>query len=503
MSCWSIITGSGSIPTSASSVSNKQTTLDIRDYQEVQLFILIRAAKNTRFGERYNFTDLQRYEDFRETVPISFYEDINSRIEDLKSGAENLFWPGTINKFAVSAGTSGEGKHLPLSEKRLKSDKRFMNQVASSYLRQRPNILNLWGKHISLPGTLEQKGDIYLGEISGFTARQIPWWLSLFQLIPAEELVNLPFQKKINKVIEKGIKKDVRVISSAPSWLLTMFQRILEQTGAQSIAEIWPNLKLLVCGGVKLANYRDHLQNLIQNPAVDFIETYGASEGYFSYTDDLREDDMKLVIDNRIFYEFVPHPLPDQDSLAIQQTVPLWEVEPDTPYAMIVSTDAGLWRYPMNDIIRFTQTDPPRIKVMGRVSEMLDDYGEALYAYEANQALVEAASALEISICDFAIGATIENQQSAPKHFWFVQIPDPVHRDTLNRLAERIDSILIDKNRHYAIRRESGALGKPEVNSISQQQINNWLEENEKQKAQGKLPSILTGKEDIRFFKSR
>lgn len=477
--------------------------MDIRDYQEVQLFILIRAAKNTRFGEKYNFTDLQRYEDFRDTVPISFYKEISSRIADLKSGAENIFWPGRINKFALSSGTCGKGKHLPLTSKRLKSDKRFLNFIASSYLKQHPNFFRLWGKHLSLPGTIEKQDNYHIGEVSGFTAHQVPWWLSPFQLIDIEKLTSLPFREKINSVLEEGVKEDVRVITSTPSWLLTIFQRILRQTGAESISEIWPNLKLLICGGVKLANYRNHLENLIQSPDVDFIETYGASEGYFAYTDDLQKDDMKLVIDNRIFYEFIPHPLPDRDSLAIQQTVPLWKVEADTPYAMIVSTDAGLWRYPMNDIIRFTQTDPPRIKVMGRVSEMLDDYGEALYAYEANQALTEAASALEISICDFTIGATIEDQQSAPKHFWFVQIPDPVHRDTLNRLAGRIDSILKDKNRHYAIRRDSGALAKPEVNSISQQQINNWLEQHEKQKAQGKLPSILTGTEDIRFFKSR
>lgn len=474
--------------------------MDIRDYQEVQLFILIRAAKHSRFGKKYNFTDLQRYEDFQETVPISFYEDIESRIDELKSGTENIFWPGSVNKFALSSGTCGEGKHLPLTDKRLKSDKRFMNRIAGSYLKQRPNFFRLWGKHVSLPGTVEQQNNYSIGEVSGFTARQVPWWLSPFQLINVEKLTSLPFREKINKVIEKGVKEDVRVITSTPSWLLTMFQRILQKTGAGSISEIWPGLQLLICGGVKLDNYRNHLQNLIQNSDVDFIETYGASEGYFSYSDDLDNKDMKLVIDNGIFYEFIPHPLPERESLSIQQAIPLWEVEPDTPYAMIVSTDAGLWRYPMNDIIRFTQTNPPRIEVMGRVSEMLDDYGEALYAYEAERALKEAAKALDIGICDFTIGATLEDQQHAPRHYWFVQIPSPIHRDTLDRLGEKVDSILKKKNRHYAIRRESGALAKPKFNSISQQQINNWLQHRNKQKAQGKLPSTLSNKRDIRFF---
>ncbi len=474
--------------------------MNLRDYQEEQLFILIRAAKQTQFGQQYQFTDLQRYEDFQQQVPISFYDDIRPQIEQLKKGARDLLWPGSINKFAVSAGTSGTGKHLPLSTERLDADRHFMRKVTRSYLSQRPNIFRLWGNHISLPGTLEHHKSFDIGEISAFTAKQRPWWLAPFQLIATDELIRMPFGQKIDTVVSRAADSDVRVISAASSWLLTIFQRILQETGADSIAEVWPKLALLVCGGVKLDNYRAHLQKLIQKP-VDFLETYGASEGYFSFTDDLERNDMKLVTDNGIFYEFVPHPLPDQNSMAIQQAVPVWEVEPDTPYAMLVSTNAGLWRYALNDIVQFTQTNPPRIEVMGRVNEMLDDYGEALYSYEAKQALQKASSSLSIETGSFTVGATLESQHDQPRHLWFVQIPNPIHRDTLDRLAEHIDNLLRDTNRHYAIRRESNALGMPEIYSISQQQINNWLKHNGKQKAQGKLPAILRDEEDIRFFK--
>lgn len=473
--------------------------MTLRDYQEEQLFILIRAAKKTKFGQKHQFTGLQRYEDFRKAIPISFYDQIEPKIRELKDGAADIFWPGKVNKFAISAGTSGDGKHLPLTDKRLHSDKLFMRKVAKNYILQRPNILNLWGKHISLPGILEQKRDFQIGEISAHSAQHSPWWLSPFQLFSTDEMIQLSFQKKIERVINKAEKNDVRVITAAPSWLLTIFQEILKQTGANSIAEIWPNLSLLICGGVKLANYRPHLQALIQQP-VDFIETYGASEGYFSFTDNLKQDDMKLVIDNGIFYEFVPNPLPDRDSMAIQEAVPIWEVKADTPYAMLVSTNAGLWRYPLNDIVQFTKTNPPRIKVMGRVNEMLDEYGEALYAYEADQALQEAAKALNIEVGTFTIGATLKDQASLPRHYWFIHVPEAIHRDTLNRLAQKIDTLLRDKNRHYAIRRESEALDKPKVQSISQQKINGWLKNKGKQGAQGKLPSILRNDEDIHFL---
>lgn len=475
--------------------------MDLRDKQEIELFKLIRAAKNTTFGQKYTFSELQRYENFSDEVPISFYSDISKQVEQLKKGGQNILWPGTVSRFAVSAGTSGEGKHLPLTEKRLQSDRRFMRKVTWSYIRQCPNIFRLWGKHISLPGSMEQQSNFEIGEISAFTAQQAPWWLSHFQLVNTGELTQLNFKEKTDLILDKAIGQDIRVITAVPSWLLTIFQRMLENTKADSIGEIWPNLQLLVCGGVKLDNYRSHLKKLLEKPDVSFIETYGASEGYFAFSDLLDKNDLKLVIDNGIFYEFIPDPLPDKDSLTIQEAVPLWEVEPNTPYAMLVSTNAGLWRYALNDIVEFTQTDPPRIKVMGRVSEMLDDYGEALYAYEADKALQKASAELDIEIGTFTVGSILENEESIPHHVWLIQIYNPIHRDTLNRLAKRLDDLLSEINRHYSIRRESDSLGMPEIHSIDQQQINNWLKKKGKQKAQGKLPSILKDKEDIQFFK--
>lgn len=474
--------------------------MDLRDKQEVELFKLIRAAQNTTFGQKHAFADLQRYEDYLEEVPISFYSDISEQVEQLKKGEKNTLWPHEVSRFAVSAGTSGQGKHLPLTDERLQSDRRFMRKVTWSYLRRHPNIFRLWGKHISLPGTMERYSHFEIGEISAFTAQQAPWWLSYFQLVDTGELTQLNFKEKTDQILGKAIDADIRVITAVPSWLLTIFQQILERTGTNSVGEIWPNLQLLVCGGVKLDNYRSHLKKLLKKPDVDFIETYGASEGYFAFSD-LRKKDLKLVIDNGIFYEFIPNPLPDKDSLTIQETVPIWKVETDTPYAMLVSTNAGLWRYALNDIVQFTQTDPPRIEVMGRVSEMLDDYGEALYSYEANEALQKAASELNIEIGTFTVGSILESEESVPHHVWFIQVHDPVHRDTLDRLAKQLDTFLCEINRHYSIRRDSGTLDIPEVHSINQQQINSWLQEKGKQKAQGKLPSILKEKEDIRFFR--
>lgn len=472
-----------------------------KEKQQHVLNHLLETAADTEYGKNHDFGGIDDYGTFRDRLPVTFYEDIALQIERLKQGASGIYWPGTVSNFAVSSGTSGEGKHLPVTEQRLRADHRFMWKLVWSYLKQRPNIFRLAGRHASLPGSIETRDRYSVGEISAFTAGRVAWWLSPFQLIPPETMIRISFEEKIERLVEESPGRDIRVITCVPSWLLTLFQRVLQKTGAGSVREIWPNLSLLVCGGVKLSAYRTHLEKLIGDEKTDFIETYGASEGYFSYTDDLHRTDMRLVTDNGIFYEFIPDPLPGGESLAIQETLPLWDVEPDIPYAVLVSTNAGLWRYALNDIIAFTRTDTPRIRVMGRVSEMLDEFGEAVYAYEAEEALRTASSELGIDTGTFAISASLSNEHRLPRHYWFVQVTGPVHQDTLDRLASSLDTHLRNTNRHYAIRRQSGALDNPVVRSITQKQINRWLEHKGRGRAQGKLPAVLKDEEDAAFFR--
>lgn len=473
----------------ANHLSHLSTAVNIKQTQQQQLYGLLERAQETDFGQKYNFSSIDHYQAFTEEVPLQFYNDLD--ITGLKEGKTDLYWPGKITNFAISAGTSGSGKHLPLSEERLNSDRQFMRLIAQSYLRQRPNIFRLAGYHLSLPGSIERNGELTLGEISGFSGIRAPFLLKPFQLVDPEKLTRLSFREKFDLIADKASEANLKVITAVPSWILTLFQRVLKKTGKSSIAEVWPDLQLLICGGVKLANYKPHLQKLMGDLQPDFIETYGASEGYFAFTDKLGKDDLKLVSDNGIFYEFIANPLPDPDAMSIQDTLPIWEVETGVPYAMVVSTNAGLWRYGLRDIIEFTSLNPPRIKVKGRVSEMLDDFGEGLYVYEAEEALEKTTAKLDLEPGNFTISPQLRSETEIPCHRWFVQFTDPVHTDTLNRLASMLDEYLIDINRHYAIRRESEALGAPRVQSITQDDINRWMEASEKDKAQGKLPKVL------------
>lgn len=465
--------------------------MDTKPIQQLTLRKLLRTAGATRFGRAHQFGAINGYEDYQRMVPVHSYTQIRDDVQQLKNGAENLLWPGSVQRFAVSAGTSGEGKHLPLTEARLQSDRRFMRMVIKDYLRQRPNIFNLAGMHLSMPGSVERHGDIEIGEISGFTAIEAPSLLRMFQVVDPAELTRLSFSEKFEQLLDAALDANIKVITAVPSWILTLFQQVLKRTGKDSIAEVWPDLQLLVCGGVKLANYRPHLQKLAGGLELDFVETYGASEGYIGYSDDLQRPDLRMVIDNGIFFECIPHPLPNTDASAIQETVPLWEVKTGVPYGLLMSTNAGLWRYTLNDIVEFTALDPLRFEVRGRVNDMLDDFGEALYVYEAERALQAVAGRLNRQAGNFAISPVMQSENEVPFHRWFVRFAEPVHTDTLQKIARMIDEELQKMNRHYAIRRESEALGAPQVRSVTQTQINQWMERNNKANAQGKLPRIL------------
>lgn len=465
--------------------------------QQINLFRLLDIAGATEFGKKYGFDSIKEYSIYADRVPIQFYSDLLPYIEKMKQGQPDVLWPGNVDKFAVSAGTTGEGKHLPLSTDRLASDGAYMKDVALSYFKQRPNPFRLFGKHLSLPGSVEQQGSIQIGEVSGFSALNSPFWLRPFQLADPVSLTKLGFQDKFDLLLRKALSSDIRVITAVPSWILTLFQQALHETGKESVEEIWPNLHLMICGGVKLSNYRPHFEKLMGNLQPDFIETYGASEGYLAYSDDFERDDLKLVTDNGIFFEFIKDPLPEKEALAIQDTVPIWQVEKKEPYAVIVSTNAGLWRYALRDVIEFTSTEPPRIIVKGRINEMLDDYGEGLYIYEAEEALSEALGEMDLQKSNFTIVPRLTDETEIPYHHWLVQFSNPIHPDTLKQLAEKIDGKLRKINRHYAIRRESGTLGIPRINSISQQDINRWMDACDKIRAQGKLPKILRENTDL------
>ena len=465
----------------------------VESAQKKVLAGLLRKGARTEYGKRFDFSGITNFEAFTRQVPVTTYDDISSYIERMKKGEKNLLWPGKIHNFAVSAGTTGKGKHIPLSEDRLRSDQRFMRKVMVSYMKQRPNMLPFFmGSHVSLPGNIERldpKSNVRLGEISAYLAKLSPGWLSLFQVRSPQTMIREEWTSKFDRTLEKAVRSDVRKMVAIPSWALRFFQRALEVTGQQHIREIWPNFRLLICGGEALNTYRPHFNQLLEGLNMDYIENYGASESYFAFSDDLKRSDLQLTVDNGVFYEWIPNPKESKNNLMEQKTVPTWEVEKGVPYALVVSSNSGVWRYMINDIVEFTDIEQPRIQVVGRVSEIFDKFGEAVESKEAQTALEKSAKQTGATFSVFTMGGLIDPEIGAPRHYWFIQWVD--QPDDPDRFAQLLDENLSEINRHYHNRRKSMGIHPPVILNLRKSAMYKWREKHQELHAQTKMPRII------------
>ncbi|AXJ02135.1 GH3 auxin-responsive promoter [Cyclonatronum proteinivorum] len=452
----------------------------------------LQFAADTAFGKKYGFKNLKSYHEFRKTVHITSFKDYDTYREAIKRGEPDLTWPGTSGKFAISAGTTGAPKDIPIFPERERSDKIFLRRVALSYLRKNPNIFKIWGKQMSLPGTIERDPDypgVLFGEISGHLALMAPPVLSRIQILEPQQSVWMTFKDKLEIAVERGVKHDLRVLTSLPSVMLRYFQMVLDYTGKDHIGDVWPNFRLLVSGGEPLPSYKNHLQKLCEGMPLHFIENYGASEGYFAFNTHQDRTDMKLVVDNNVFYEFIPNPSQNRDELYLQETIPIWEVEAGKPYAMVVTTNSGLWRYLLNDLVIFTDLSQPRIRVAGRASDVLDNYGETIEAIHVQECLERVTAKTGGIFSSCTVGVVHEDAKKSPHHVWFIRFAE--RPQDLQAFAKAVDEDLARTNRSYNIRRNGDAIGMPEFYALTQEAITSWQNEHTKVKAQTKFPRMI------------
>ncbi|MEX0771562.1 MAG: GH3 auxin-responsive promoter family protein [Balneolales bacterium] len=465
----------------------------VKNAQVKILDYLVNKGRNTEFGKKHAFSSIKNLSDYKKNVPISYYKDLEPFIDKMKAGKKDVLWPGTITEYAVSAGTSGKGKHIPLSKERFRCDQKYMRRVVLNYLSQSRNVLSVFGSHVSLPGNidmLESNPNVKIGEISAFLAKESPRYLSMFQIRSPEKMIQEKWADKFERCLNKAIESDVKQITAVPSWALRFFQRALEKTGKDSIKEVWPNLKLLICGGEDIKTYMPHFEHLCRGLNMDYIENYGASEGYFAFSDDRERNDLRLIVDNGLFFEWVPYPKNSEAEMAKQDTIPTWEVKTGVPYGLIVTNNAGLWRYGVNDIIEFTDTKTPRIMVRGRTSEMLDKFGESVEGYQAEEALTKTAKQFGAEFSAFMMGGILEDNRNVPVHTWFIQwVNKP---DNMEEFTANLDLNLREINRRYAIRREGNTIDSLRIYDLNQDILHRWKEETMQAGAQTKIPRIIT-----------
>lgn len=406
---------------------------------------LISEAKNTVFGKDHRFETIKDYNDFKNNVAVRDYEGLKPYIDRIVAGEPDILWKGKPIYFAKTSGTTSGSKFIPITKESMPTHIRSARNALLDYIHQKGNSDFVSGKMIFLQGSpeLEEKNGIKTGRLSGIVAHYVPKYLQKNRLPSFETNCIDDWETKVDKIVEETMNEDMTLISGIPPWLVMYFEKLIEKSGKNSVREIFPNLGLLVTGGVNYNPYREKMIHLIGDDP-DVIQTYPASEGFFGYQDRIDADDLLLLLDNGIFYEFISaEEFFDENPKRIS----IEEVETDKDYVMILSTTAGLWAYNIGDTVRFTSLKPYRIVVSGRIKHYTSAFGEHVIAHEVEQALEQALKVFPAEISEFTIAPQVNPDEGLPYHEWLIEFAE--QPDDLNGFSKAIDSNLRKLNTYY------------------------------------------------------
>lgn len=468
------------------------------EVQEELFRKLVYKARNTEFGQQYNFEEIQSYQTFKNRVPIATYEELYPYIDKLLKGEQNVLWPTEVRWFAKSSGTTNaRSKFIPVTDEALE-DCHFKGgkDLLSIYLNNTPESKLFTGKNLSIGGSqqvnqFDNNSNSYYGDVSAVIMKNLPFWVQ-FNRTPSLEIALMEeWEAKIEKMAKATLEEDVTSISGVPTWTVVLLQRILELTGESDISKVWPNLELFMHGAVSFTPYRPLFKNLISSPKMQYLETYNASEGFFGIQDQKDSDEMLLMLDYGIFYEFIPIEEADSDNPTVLR---LGDVEKDQVYEVIISTNAGLWRYRIGDTIRFTSTDPYRIKISGRTKHFINAFGEELMIENAEEAIANVCNETGVIIDNFTAGPKYLQEGKSGAHEWVIEFKKAP--DNLENFAEALDSELRKLNSDYdAKRHKSIALERLIIHRAEQGTFYNWMRKRGKLGGQNKVPRLSNNRE--------
>jgi hypothetical protein len=466
--------------------------------QHEALFKLLGRAEDTEYGKKHHFSSIKSTDQYRERVPLIDYEDLKKYVIRLRHGEKNLIWSGEIKWFAKSSGTtSDKSKFIPVTKDALedchfRGGKDIMAIYASNY----PEHELFSGKCLTLGGSRQINNfsnDSYYGDLSAIIIQNIPFWAEFIRTPNQSIALMEKWDDKIEEMAKATIKDNVTHIAGVPSWTLVLMKRILEITGKNNLMEVWPELELFTHGGVSFAPYRDQFRKLIPSPKMHYLETYNASEGFFALQDSPSSDDMLLMLDYGVFYEFVPLEEMDKKHPC---SCTLEEVELDKNYAIVISTNGGLWRYVIGDTVKFTSVYPFKIKITGRVKHFINAFGEELIIDNAENALKTACEKTGAQICEYTAGPIYMNEHQKGGHEWLFEFekkpPD------IRYFMEVLDNALKAANSDYEAKRyKNMALNFPKYHILKDGVFYEWLKHKGKLGGQHKIPRLANHRDYI------
>ena len=452
---------------------------------------LIDEAALTRFGVDHGFSSIKSVEDFKKAVPIRNYEAFKPYIELLREGQQNILWPSKLKWFAKSSGTTdAKSKFIPVTTEALEQcHYKGGKDLLALYYNQKPDARVYSGKHLVLGGSskinpFNEEG--YTGDLSAIIIRNLPVWAEIMRT-PSRDIALMDnWEEKIEMIARTTMDEDIYMMAGVPSWTLVLLKRILELKDAENIKEVWPNLELFWHGGVSFKPYRDQFSKLSPSLQMNYVETYNASEGFFGIQDRLNADDMLLMLDYGIFYEFMPMSEYGKEN---PKTVGLMDVEVGQNYAIIISTNGGLWRYLVGDTVRFTSTFPFRIQVSGRTRHYINAFGEELIVDNADEAIRCACLETNSSVVDYTAAPVYMSEKSSGAHQWLIEFQrEP---SSMQTFAEVLDRTLKSLNTDYEAKRAFDFILKmPDVRAVPSGTFYNWLREKNKLGGQHKVPRL-------------
>lgn len=468
---------------------------DAEEIQRKVLTRLLREAAQTAYGRDHGFGEIRSYEEFSRTVPVNTYEELKGFIDRMRHGERDVLWKGRVKWYAKSSGTTNDkSKFIPVSSAGL-HDTHYAGgtDAVALYLHSHPEsrlfdgrALILGGSHqpnYNLPGSL-------VGDLSAILIENINPVVNLFRVPKKRVALLSDFEEKRDLIAREALRKNVTNLSGVPSWMMGVITRVLELSGKQYLDEVWPNLEVFFHGGIAFTPYRELYHSLIRNPRMQYMETYNASEGFFGLQSDLADPAMLLMLDYGVFYEFIPL---EEVGKEQPQVVPLWEVETNRNYAIVITTSCGLWRYQIGDTVRFTQTKPYKFVISGRTKSFINAFGEELIVDNAEQGLAEACQQTGAQVREYTAAPVFMDETGKCRHQWvieFTKMPANV-----GEFATILDRTLQNVNSDYEAKRHKDITLQPLEIIVGRTDLfHDWLSSRGKLGGQHKVPRLANNR---------
>lgn len=469
--------------------------------EELQLDVLrylVGTAEHTEYGRNHSFSAVKTYEQFAENVPVNTYEELKGDIDRMRHGERDVLWRGSVKWYAKSSGTTNDkSKFIPVSRDGLQHVHYAGGKDAVAlYLRNNPKSRIFDGRSLILGGSHSPNYDVansLVGDLSAILIENINPLANLVRVPKKQTALLSDFEIKRDRIARETLRKNVTNISGVPSWMLSVLTRVMELSGKTHLEEVWPNLEVFFHGGVAFTPYRKQYEQLITSPNMHYMETYNASEGFFGLQDDPQDKSMLLMVDYGVFYEFIPMDEFGKENPAI---VPIWGVERNKNYAMVISTSCGLWRYIIGDTVMFTSVNPYKFVITGRTKHFINAFGEELIVDNAEKGLAYACEQTEAEVLEYTAAPVFMDDNAKCRHQWLIEFSK--EPQDLGRFAQLLDQKLQEINSDYEAKRYKDiTLQHLEIVKARQGLFNDWLKSKGKLGGQHKVPRLSNSRKHI------